>query len=96
MNKRSIFIGVLFIATFMIACKPNKSGEKSSTQEDNILTEQETSAGWKLLFDGKTLEGWRMYQNKAADAWDVKDGKLYCKVSKTDKSYRRAENITTK
>jgi len=95
MNKRSIFIGVLFIATFMIACKPNKSGEKSSTQEDNILTEQETSAGWKLLFDGKTLEGWRMYQNKAADAWDVKDGELYCKGSKTDKSDLRADIITT-
>ncbi|MBK7807993.1 MAG: DUF1080 domain-containing protein [Saprospiraceae bacterium] len=79
----------------MIACKPNKSGEKSSTQEDNILTEQETSAGWKLLFDGKTLEGWRMYQNKAADAWDVKDGELYCKGSKTDKSDLRADIITT-
>ena len=95
MNKRSIFIGVLFIATFMIACKPNKSGEKSSTQEDNILTEQETSAGWKLLFDGKTLEGWRMYQNKAADAWGVKNGELYCKGSETDKSDLRADIITT-
>ena len=95
MNKRSIFIGVLFFSTFMISCKPNKSGEKSSTQEDNILTEQETSAGWKLLFDGKTLEGWRMYQNKAADAWGVKNGELYCKGSETDKSDLRADIITT-
>lgn len=95
MNKRSIFIGVLFFSTFMISCKPNKSVEKSSTQEDNILTEQETSAGWKLLFDGKTLEGWRMYQNKAADAWGVKNGELYCKGSETDKSDLRADIITT-
>ena len=28
------------------------------TAEDNQLTEQEKKAGWILLFDGKTLDGW--------------------------------------
>ena len=34
--------------------------------------------GWKSLFDGKSLTGWRTYQNKTADSWSVKDGILYC------------------
>ena len=66
----------------------------ASSVLDNVLTEQEIKDGWKLLFDGKTTEGWRMYQNKAADAWGVKDGELYCKGSETDKSDLRADIIT--
>ena len=27
--------------------------------QDNVLTEQETRDGWKLLWDGKTTEGWK-------------------------------------
>ena len=74
------YLGFILAGCFIgLACKPNKSAENPALATDNILTEQEISAGWKLLFDGKTLEGWRMYQNKAADAWSVKDGELYCK-----------------
>ncbi len=38
----------------------------------------EETNGWKLLFDGKTMAGWRTYQDKAADSWSVKDGTFYC------------------
>ena len=55
-------------------------------QKDNTLTEAEKKDGWKLLFDGKTLNGWKMYQNKPADCWGAKNGELYCKGSETDKS----------
>ena len=63
-------------------------------QKDNTLTAAEKKAGWKLLFDGKSLNGWRMYQNKPADCWGVKNGEIYCKGSEVDKSDLRADIIT--
>src|SRR5262249_19164523 len=32
--------------------------------EQNILTSEESAAGWRLLFDGKSLAGWRGYRSK--------------------------------
>lgn len=95
MKDKNLLCFIIAGCMLFTACKPNKSDNKPSTIEDNFLTEQEISAGWKLLFDGKTLAGWRMYQNKAADAWGVKDGELYCKGSETDKSDLRADIITS-
>jgi hypothetical protein len=43
----------------------------------NALTPAETAAGWKLLFDGKTLDGWRGFKAAEPDkGWSVKDGAL--------------------
>ncbi len=33
---------------------------------DNVLTTAEKSAGWKLLFDGKSLDGWKASEDKGA------------------------------
>jgi hypothetical protein len=44
---------------------------------DNTLTPAEKKAGWKLLFDGKTTNGWRGFKAAAPDpGWTVKDGVL--------------------
>ncbi|MCI0537222.1 MAG: DUF1080 domain-containing protein, partial [Verrucomicrobiales bacterium] len=38
--------------------------------EANTLTDAEQKAGWKLLFDGKTTEGWRGYKmDKLPPGW---------------------------
>lgn len=42
--------------------------------DHNTLTTAEKSAGWNLLFDGKSLNGWKASENK--DAFSVKDGEL--------------------
>ncbi|HEX2535979.1 MAG TPA: DUF1080 domain-containing protein [Chitinophagaceae bacterium] len=60
----------------------------------HLLTPEETAAGWTLLFDGRSLNGWRTYQNKPTDSWVVEEGVLYCKGSDTDKSDLRADLIT--
>jgi hypothetical protein len=45
--------------------------------EPNTLTAAEKSAGWKLLFDGKTFDGWRGYKQEAVGkGWIVQDGAL--------------------
>jgi hypothetical protein len=45
----------------------------------NQLTDDEKKAGWKLLFDGKTLDGWHNFKRKGANpGWRVKDGTLAC------------------
>lgn len=42
---------------------------------DNSLTAAEQSDGWQLLFDGKTKNGWHIYNNTSdGAAWVVSDG----------------------
>ena len=46
-------------------------------QAHNTLTEEEQKAGWKLLFDGKSTEGWRGYKKDAMPpGWKAVDGVL--------------------
>ncbi|WP_297693716.1 DUF1080 domain-containing protein [Phenylobacterium sp.] len=43
----------------------------------NTLTPKEKTAGWRLLFDGRTLAGWRGFKAPAPDpGWRVVDGAL--------------------
>ncbi len=43
----------------------------------NTLTAQEKAQGWKLLFDGKTTNGWRGYKKEQVPGgWQVVDGSL--------------------
>jgi len=58
---------------------------------DNTITKAEEKAGWKLLFDGKTTNGWRLYQNIQADGWQIINGEL---ISKMKGPTKRADLIT--
>jgi alpha-3'-ketoglucosidase len=43
----------------------------------NKLTPAERAAGWRLLFDGRTTDGWRGFKlNNMPDGWKVVDGAL--------------------
>ncbi|HEX9563540.1 MAG TPA: DUF1080 domain-containing protein [Gemmatimonadaceae bacterium] len=43
----------------------------------NVLTEREKADGWRLLFDGKTTNGWRAYgADTMPSGWQVVDGVL--------------------
>lgn len=46
--------------------------------QDNTLTAKEKKQGWKLLFDGKTLNGWHNFNSdKIGEAWEVADGSIH-------------------
>jgi hypothetical protein len=44
----------------------------------NALADSEKRVGWKLLFDGRTTQGWRGFRRKAfpAECWEVQNGAL--------------------
>ncbi|MCD4771882.1 MAG: DUF1080 domain-containing protein [Bacteroidales bacterium] len=73
MIKKSI-IAILFVFIF-ISCSYN-SDCKNDQEIYNLLTEQEKQDGWKLLFDGKTTNGWRGFKSDTLTGWEVKDGLL--------------------
>ena len=48
-----------------------------AAEAPNTLSQAERKAGWELLFDGKSLDGWRNYQaDGVSSGWKVKDGTL--------------------
>jgi hypothetical protein len=49
----------------------------AQTQQQNTLTAEEKRLGWKLLFDGKSTNGWRSYRAQSVKpSWAVEDGNL--------------------
>jgi cytochrome c len=58
-------------------------GEKTKAPSlaPNTLTAAEQAAGWKLLFDGKALNGWHTYgKNATGKSWIVQDGAIHLNV----------------
>jgi hypothetical protein len=80
-------IGLLFLA---VACSPAKKENTEQVSDSVIvqvptstqlamLTDEEKAAGWKLLFDGQTLNGWLPFKGRTNNTWEAKDGVLHCK-----------------
>jgi hypothetical protein len=47
-------------------------------QNINQLSDQEKKDGWKLLFDGKTSQGWHSYNKTTfGQGWKIEDGTLH-------------------
>lgn len=58
----------------------------------NTLTAAEKAAGWKLLFDGQSLAGWRGYKTETVGpGWKVIDGALTLTAGKTGDVITQAE-----
>jgi hypothetical protein len=67
-------IGVPITAGVMLACGVASAAQD---QQAGLLTDAEAQAGWHLLFDGASLDGWRGFrQDDPAPGWTVVDGAL--------------------
>lgn len=65
MKQTALVLTGIFIATLLTA------------QQPNTLTAKEKREGWKLLFDGKSKQGWHTYLRDTVGAkWQVKNGVL--------------------
>ena len=80
MKKYLLVTSVVLAALTIISC--GKSGNKPEATAEampNTLTEEEKQAGWELLFDGQTLNGWKRYgADTIGPLWIVKDGQIVC------------------
>ena len=56
-----------------------------ATSSHNTLTKEEKAQGWELLFNGKTLDGWRDYNGETLTApWFAEDGMIQAKGEGAD------------
>jgi len=65
-----------YLAACVLAC--SLAVLPASAQKMNTLTAKEKADGWKLLFDGKTTNGWRSARGGGfpATGWAVQDGTI--------------------
>jgi hypothetical protein len=79
-----------YLADFM----PRLFRESASA---NALTSEEKAAGWRLLFDGQTTQGWRGFKAAATDQgpWAVEDGCLKRPAAGTGRAMRGGDLVTT-
>ena len=65
-------IPVIFCVLFIFGCSGN-------TERENRLSPEEEKEGWTLLFDGRTLNGWHLFnRGNIPSAWSVDSGMLIC------------------
>ncbi len=64
--KKSILIITIACTVFAAGCAGTA----------NRLTDAEIAEGWELLFDGNTLDQWRLYNGEGTGSWGIDDGCL--------------------
>ncbi len=63
-------------------CK--QTSKTTNQQPSKPLVVQESDTEWKILFDGKTTDGWQNYGKKTISGWKVIDGVLHNSGSGSD------------
>lgn len=76
----TLYLCTAIAGLYLISCqKPTSQQQETGTAAVNTLTEDEKTAGWELLFDGSTLDGWKRYNaDTIGPLWSVKDGVIIC------------------
>ena len=76
----NVLLALLTLAVISSCQKPAANQETASAAvTPNTLTEEEKAAGWELLFDGSTLNGWKRYNSDTiGPLWSVNEGAIMC------------------
>lgn len=84
-SMKNQFFTLLITAFVLASCQSNQSSE-TTTADTNVpavtpangLSEAESLEGWRLLFDGSTLGGWRGYNRTDLPklGWSVQNGEM--------------------
>jgi hypothetical protein len=76
--------------------KPGQGDKASSATPANTLTAAEKAAGWKLLFDGKTTNGWRGFRREKfpEEGWVIEDGAVKHVAANGEQSQNGGDIIT--
>lgn len=77
MNHRTLRVAAAVVLTTLAGSSTAAQYSTPSSPPANSLTPGQRSAGWRLLFDGKTMNQWRGYQKpEVPSGWMVRDGTL--------------------
>jgi hypothetical protein len=78
MNRRVSVVLILLLTPFLIPV-----AAQHTQNPPNTLSQEEQKNGWRLLFDGTTLNGWRgaYLESLPARGWEVRDGMLIVQAS---------------
>jgi hypothetical protein len=81
--------------------KPGTTSSGAMTNGDilpNTLSDAEKSAGWELLWDGKTTDGWRSArsENFPSEGWAIQDGVISVHENGGEESAKGGDIITRK
>ena len=100
-------IAVVFMLTIvflMYKAPVNKASQRKSKPQAqertgaavNTLTQDEKAAGWKLLFDGKTWNGWRGFRREKIpdEGWTIEDGAIKHIAGNGEQSKQGGDIIT--
>lgn len=86
------FFAVMLAAGCMLGSCSSGQKQQEETPADSTATADASAESWKPLFDGKSLEGWKMYRDIENDSWEVVDGTLHCKPA--EEAEKRADLMT--
>jgi hypothetical protein len=89
---------VIRLIVLMLAVLLTANAQTSGNERPNTLTPKEMKDGWKLLFDGKTMNGWRgaYMDSLPRKGWAVRDGMLIVQESGGGEASFGGDIVTTK
>lgn len=80
----ALVAGTLILTATLVPPHPQAADAPHPTVTDtshdsvNALTEAERAAGWRLLFDGTSFDGWRSYRSDSMpSSWTIEQGVLH-------------------